>query len=901
MTNDDLDTDIDIQEEPGTEPPAKPSLKDVWESSPMLKIAAVVLGIAMLVGVYVIFFAGGGDETKSLVSLSGSAQTKQIPGQQELDPAYRKALVEANVQTAKEAVQTGGSALPTPISTTKTGGLDMPGLPEKPKTDPLAEWRGKALNAAKEAGISCPRSNEERLKTLQKPGHVLCPDEIEAISAMMSGTGEGAGGAMNLSGADALLAEARRCAAAGGGTVEQCLAKMAAERGGSDALLDEARRRALANGTTIEEELAKMAAERAAAAALLEEAKRCAAAGGGTVEQCLEKIRAQKALLDEARRRAAANGTTLEEELAKMAAERAAAAALLEEAKRCAAANPGMTVEKCLEKIKAENALLEEAKRCAAAGGGTLEQCLAKLAEKDPLAKALLDEARRRAAANGTTVEAELARMAAEKAAAAAALEEARRRAAANGTTVEEELAKMAAEKAAAEALLEKAKRCAAENPGMTVDQCLKKIEAELAALEEAKRRAAANGTTVEEELAKMAAEKALMEAAKRCAAENPGMTVEKYLEKIKAERAMLDEAKRRAAANGTTVEEELAKMAAEAAAAAEEAKRKLADEAIRNLAAGGGGEPSAVAPPMQPSAGAAGGAGAGGPQAMGRVMQTPEEAKEAAKALLDQMRVIISAQTPPKPDKAVFTPETSPYNKLKTELQAKEAAAATAEAKGGSAPGGASAGAAGAAAAGAEAAGETEKQTIVPAGSIAYAQLLTELNSDIMGPALVQILSGPFAGGRAIGKVKVKEAYNEYMVLTFTTLVKDGVSYKMNGIAMDENTTLTGQATDVDHHYLDRIILPAAAKFVEGYGGALAKTGSTVAPPTGAGAEPVTVAEPKPSPKEGLFKGLEESTKVVTEIIGKSAERPVTVKIAKGTTMGIFFIDPVTTGDAGK
>jgi hypothetical protein len=892
MTNDDLDTDIDIQEEQGAEPPAKPSLKDVWEGSPALKIAAVVLGAAILVGAYVIFFSGSGDETKSLVNLSGSAQTKQIPGQQELDPAYRKALVEANVQTAKEAVQTGGSALPTPISTTKTGGLDMPGLPDKSKADPLAEWRGKAQASVKGVGTSCPRSKADRLQNEQSPGHVHCPGE-EAEGA----TGDGGG--ISGSGADALLEEARRRAAANGTTIEEELAKMAAEKGGSDALLEEARRRAAANGTTVEEELRRMAAEKAAAAALLEEAKSCVKANPGmTVEQCLERIRAQKAMLDEAKRRAAANGTTLEEELAKMAAEKAAAAALLEEAKRCAAANPGMTVEKCLEKIKAEKALLDAAKRCAAAGGGTVEQCLAKMAETDPLAKALLDEAKRRAAAAGTTVEAELARMAAEKDAAAAALEEARRRAAANGTTLEEELARMAAEKAATEALLEKARRCAKDNPGMTVEQCLKKIEAEQAALEEAKRRAAANGTTLEEELAKMAAEKALLEAAKRCAAENPGMTVEKCMEKIKAEKALLEEAKRRAALNGTTLEEELRKMAAEAAAAGEEAKRKLADEAIRNLAGGGEALPEVAA--AMPPTGAGAGAGTG-PQATGRVMQTPEEAKEAAKALLEQMRVIIAAQTPPKPDKAVISPETSPYKKLKAVLEAKEAAAAAAAAKDDSAPGGASSGAAGGGTAGAPAAGEAEKQTIVPAGSIVYAQLLTELNSDIMGPALVQILSGPFAGGRAIGKVKVKEAYNEYMVLTFSTLVKDGVSYKMNGIAMDENTTLTGQATDIDHHYLDRIIMPAAAKFVEGYGGALAKTGSTVAPPTGAGAEPVTVAEPKPSPKEGLFKGLEESTKVVTEIIGKSAERPVTVKIAKGTTMGIFFIDPVTTGDAGK
>ena len=189
----------------------------------------------------------------------------------------------------------------------------------------------------------------------------------------------------------------------------------------------------------------------------------------------------------------------------------------------------------------------------------------------------------------------------------------------------------------------------------------------------------------------------------------------------------------------------------------------------------------------------------------------------------------------------------------------------------------------------------QIDKQVIVPSGAIAYAQLLTAVNSDIKGPALAQILSGPFAGGRVIGKVDVKD---EYIVIEFFRIIKDTVSYSISGIALDENTTLAGQATDVDHHYFVRVILPAAAAFVEGYGSAVAKTGTTVTQIAGGGQ---AMTQPKPDVKESIYKGIEESSSVISEILEEGSERPITVHIAKGTTMGIFFIDSVTTKDVEK
>ncbi len=279
-----------------------------------------------------------------------------------------------------------------------------------------------------------------------------------------------------------------------------------------------------------------------------------------------------------------------------------------------------------------------------------------------------------------------------------------------------------------------------------------------------------------------------------------------------------------------------------------------------------------------------------------------------AAKALSEQMRVIIAAQTPEKADIKVLTSVVSPYKQKITDEEEQKKAQANGLAAGYSGTPGAIGltGAAGvmpgdctgSACAAAQNIDQIAQKTIIPAGTIAYGQLINELNSDLQGPVLVQIMSGPFAGGRAIGKIEVKSDFADYMVLTFQTIVLDTVSYHVNAIAMDEQTQLTGQATDVEHHYFTRIVLPAAAKFIEGYGSSMSQTGSQVSQTSGGGQ---VATSPKPDAKESIYKGVEESTKVIGDMIETQAKRPVTVKIAKGTTMGMFFIDQVTTADAGQ
>jgi intracellular multiplication protein IcmE len=249
----------------------------------------------------------------------------------------------------------------------------------------------------------------------------------------------------------------------------------------------------------------------------------------------------------------------------------------------------------------------------------------------------------------------------------------------------------------------------------------------------------------------------------------------------------------------------------------------------------------------------------------------------DAAKRLSEQMRVIIAAQMPGPARMLKATEVESEYMALQKEIEAAKNRDDSSRGADGARGLDAMAGA----------------EVIVPAGNIAYGQLLNELNSDIRGPVLVHVLSGPFTGGRALGQFTMQD---EYLVLTFRGIVKEAVYYKINGIALDEKTTLTGHQSDVDRHYFTRIILPAAAEFISGYASAVAETGTTTTTTAGGG---VVQDNPEPDATEEVYKGVESAADTVSEILKEGSQRPITVKLHKGTTMGILFMESVTTEDA--
>lgn len=183
--------------------------------------------------------------------------------------------------------------------------------------------------------------------------------------------------------------------------------------------------------------------------------------------------------------------------------------------------------------------------------------------------------------------------------------------------------------------------------------------------------------------------------------------------------------------------------------------------------------------------------------------------------------------------------------------------------------------------------------EVLLPAGEIVYAQLLTEANTDTPGPVLAEIMSGPLKGSRILGTF---EEQNELLTLNFDTIVYEEESLTVDAVGLDPDTTLPGMATEVDHRYLKRVILPAAAAFIEGYAGAIAET-TTVTVVTDGGT--VVDGEEEPDNTEEVATGIEEAGQELGEILDDMAEETqILVRIAAGTPIGILFLEPVTTDE---
>lgn len=187
----------------------------------------------------------------------------------------------------------------------------------------------------------------------------------------------------------------------------------------------------------------------------------------------------------------------------------------------------------------------------------------------------------------------------------------------------------------------------------------------------------------------------------------------------------------------------------------------------------------------------------------------------------------------------------------------------------------------------------ERIQNIIIPAGTIEYAQLITEANTDAPGPVMAQIASGPLAGSRLIGSFQSTE---NYLTLQFSMVVIDGVAEGANAVAIDPNTTLPGMVTEIDRRYLKRIILPAAGAFVEGLANAISESGTTTIYIDG---NTVTQSTADRDNRQEVASGISEAGQELREILEDEADatRPM-LRIAAGTPIGVLFVEPVIEGD---
>ncbi len=181
----------------------------------------------------------------------------------------------------------------------------------------------------------------------------------------------------------------------------------------------------------------------------------------------------------------------------------------------------------------------------------------------------------------------------------------------------------------------------------------------------------------------------------------------------------------------------------------------------------------------------------------------------------------------------------------------------------------------------------------LMPAGEIAYGITITEANSDARAPVLAQIAGGPLNGSRILGSFETTD--NDLLTINFDTIIVDGISYDIEAIAIDPETTLPAMATDVDHHYLKRIVLPVAASFVTGLANAITESGSTTISINSSTGTSTATEEGDKDDKQEVSAGIDKAGQAMEEILNEiKDETKVTIVIKRGTRIGILFTEPV-------
>ena len=178
----------------------------------------------------------------------------------------------------------------------------------------------------------------------------------------------------------------------------------------------------------------------------------------------------------------------------------------------------------------------------------------------------------------------------------------------------------------------------------------------------------------------------------------------------------------------------------------------------------------------------------------------------------------------------------------------------------------------------------------LLPAGTIEYAQLITEANTDVPGPILAEIMTGPLKGGRLIGRFD--QTY-DYLILNFDTIVLDGIDYSINAVAIDPDTTLPGVVTDINRRYFTRVVLPVAAEFISGFAQAISESGVTTVTVSG-DSTTETVSNSNDNDQEVASGVATAGTELASIIQEYKDNRPQLLRVRAGTPLGILFTEAV-------
>lgn len=195
----------------------------------------------------------------------------------------------------------------------------------------------------------------------------------------------------------------------------------------------------------------------------------------------------------------------------------------------------------------------------------------------------------------------------------------------------------------------------------------------------------------------------------------------------------------------------------------------------------------------------------------------------------------------------------------------------------------------------------EPKPPATIKAGDIMYAVLKTAINTDNPGPILATIVTGKYRGAKLIGSLQEALDIPGTNGPTAVTLNFNTMSLKrlpntigISAVAIDTETARTAIASEVDHHYLYRYGTLFASSFLEGYGNAISQSGSVLFNDANGGS---TQFLQELNPTEQILAGLGQVGSEFASQLSDVFDRPNTITVEPGTSLGILFLDDVTIG----
>lgn len=174
----------------------------------------------------------------------------------------------------------------------------------------------------------------------------------------------------------------------------------------------------------------------------------------------------------------------------------------------------------------------------------------------------------------------------------------------------------------------------------------------------------------------------------------------------------------------------------------------------------------------------------------------------------------------------------------------------------------------------------------VYKAGTILFATLDSEVNSDENTPVMATVVQGPLKDSKLLGNLQRvdKKVLLQFSVLSVPKLTN---SISVNAVAIDPNTAKTALASKVDNHYMLRYGTMLATSFVGGLSEAIQGSGGQ----TQITSLGTTTNFPEIGFTKQLIVALGKMGKQVGTAMSPNINMPPTVKVNSGSSIGLLLI----------